>query len=214
MKNIKYRKFLLFVCLVLLTLILSFSSNLSMVNNFFKLKSSVSQATTFHNWSDLSLIDNEYSHSTIFYNEKTNIYAYKKYEGTNVDIRDDVFYNGNASKGTANTPIFTMDNTAEEIKYIITNCVLDDNNELIDVVVSVKPKSLWKNDSKIKISLSPYIFNKDNKGNISSQDLIDTKNYKTQKSRTHENIFYTHAEISRIAIRNRYSDTTVGDPIP
>ena len=79
MKNIKYRKFLLFVCLVLLTLILSFSSNLSMVNNFFKLKSSVSQATTFHNWSDLSLIDNEYSHSTIFYNEKTNIYAYKKY---------------------------------------------------------------------------------------------------------------------------------------
>ena len=162
MKNIKYRKFLLFVCLVLLTLILSFSSNLSMVNNFFKLKSSVSQATTFHNWSDLSLIDNEYSHSTIFYNEKTNIYAYKKYEGTNVDIRDDVFYNGHASKGTANTPIFTMDNTAEEIKYIITNCVLDDNNELIDVVVTVKPKSLWKNDSKIKISLSPYIFNKDN----------------------------------------------------
>lgn len=175
MKNIKYRKFLLFVCLVLLTLILSFSSNLSMVNNFFKLKSSVSQATTFHNWSDLSLIDNTYSHSTIFYTKNTNIYAYKNSNSINVDIRDDVFNNANASKGTANTPIFTMNNTNQEIKYIITDCALDDNNELIDVVVSVTPVSLWKNDSNIQISLSPYIFNSDSDGHISSQNLIEAK---------------------------------------
>ena len=93
---------------------------------------STASATTYKDFSELTSISNDYSYSSLFYSKNTKIYVRPKSDSVITYYRTTQLTDNNVS------PVVRLTNVGDEAEIIITNCAVDNENNLLDAVFTVK----------------------------------------------------------------------------
>lgn len=107
-------------------------------------------ATDYKDWSETSMLDKDYSYSTMFFSDTTEIQVLKS--GANVEWSET---NG------IHIPSLKLEN-GEEAIVLITDCAIDKDNKRSDVVIKVDQVTKWIADwpqTPITITFRPFWFN-------------------------------------------------------
>lgn len=112
-----------------------------------------SPSTVYKDWSDINMLEADYSYSTLFYSENTEVKIVKN--------TGKATWNEPDANRYIRTPIIDLDD-GDEVILLVTNCAVDKNGKLSDVVVKVNKVNWWGNVEKdlvIRISMGPIRYN-------------------------------------------------------
>lgn len=91
---------------------------------------STATPTVYKDFSELTEISNDYSYSTLFYSKNTKFYA-------NSDHNENVWYRTDSVEDNVPTPYVRVLEPGDTAEVIITNCAIDDDNNVLDVVFKI-----------------------------------------------------------------------------
>ena len=119
---------------------------------------------TYYDWNAVKSIDYKYSYSTLFATENTKI--------EKVDTKGVQWYDGSyLSNKKTKAPTISNIDVNESASFLITNCALDKDGDMLDVLVKIdNVKAYSESDGKVGISVLS------NKINIVDQDKPDLTN--------------------------------------
>lgn len=110
-------------------------------------------ATTYKDWSEARIMDRDYSYSTIFFSDSTQIEVLKN---DNPGEYEEQWIDG------IRIPNIKLHQNNEAILWI-TNCAMDKNGDMLDVVVEIDQVNEWSNrestEVPIRITFEPFRFN-------------------------------------------------------
>lgn len=159
----KIKTFTLIITLFITTiLILSVSLFYKKINfNEINHKSykEVASDTKYYDWSDINsgvlkngIINSDYSYSTIFFTEQTT-FEFLNTIGMNVQYTSPA----EGSDIKINLPTITNLTDGEELVFKITNCAVNKDGKILDVIIKINNINTWTDDGNVYLNISPYV---------------------------------------------------------
>lgn len=149
------KKVLLFI-FVLFFIVLG--AAISLLNiPLFKLKGNVlgsSGTVTYKSWDEFTTINNNYSYSTLFYNDNTKFYIHIDANDENENEHSNVKVQTTVIEGNVATPMIQLYGLNSKAQIIMENCAINKDGEPISAVLEIENAERWSDDEKFRSEIS------------------------------------------------------------
>ena len=205
----KEKKISLFIIMfVIISLAVILFSNPLFMN---KILGNISGNTNYYDWGDLQSIDNDYSYSTLIYTENTKIYNTWSSNNPNdieMTVRQDVIDDNDVDDDTitkkTNVAVFKIKEEDVSAGFVITNCAIDKDGNLLDAIVTVNAEELWEENSFILFTLDRTYLNSGTQPNPDFATGIDRGIIKKTVKKNTPLSFFLSAEKGRASVNLTY----------